>query len=68
MLTDHVDEGVEEGGAMFVCCLALINRRVSEHHVPQDEHAARHTAPRLFIHLCTKVRRARRRGEEPRSV
>lgn len=48
MLTDHVDEGVEEGGAMFVCCLALINRRVIEHHVPQDEHAARHTAPRLY--------------------
>lgn len=68
MLTDHVDKGVEEGGAMIVCCLALINRCVSEHHVPQNEYAARHTAPRLFVDLCTEVRRAGRRGEEPRSV
>lgn len=41
---------------MFVCCLALINRRVSKHHIPQDEHATRHAAPRLFVHLCTEVK------------
>lgn len=51
---------------MFVCGLALVNRRVSEHHVPQDEHATGHTAPRLFVHLCTEVTRARRRGVEQR--
>lgn len=51
-LTDHVEEGVEEGGAVFVCCLALINRRVSEHHVPQDEHATGRATPRLLVHLC----------------
>lgn len=67
-LTNHVEEGVEEGRAMFVCCLTLINRRVNENHVPQDEHATRHTAPRLLIHLCTEVRRAGRRGEEQRGV
>lgn len=47
---------------MFVGCLALINGRVSEHHVPQDEHTTGHAAPRLFIHLCTEARRVGRRG------
>lgn len=51
-LTDHVEEGVEEGGAVLVRRLALIDRRVSEHHVPQDEHATGRATPRLFVHIC----------------
>lgn len=45
---------------MFVFCLALVHRRVSKHHVPQDEHATRHATPRLFARLCTS---SEERGE-----
>ena len=51
LLTDDVEVGVEEDGAVHIGGLALIHRRVGVLHIPEDQHAGRNAPTRIVVHL-----------------